>query len=297
MVSLAGRFFNWYFTRIGFKNGMAKDIRHGNDRAAVPTSKIMAQNAVDKEIFNGRNIWTLHPKGKKQTTPKVVILFYHGGAYFYDILKEHYPPWARIANISGAAVVLPSYPLTPKASALEITDWALACYHHIKAKYPNSKIIIGGDSAGGGLALQVCQRIAQSKAAPADHLLLWSPWADVSRDNPALEAQDKHSVIIGLKGSQAASDLYRGDLDPRDPRISPIYADLSGLPPITIVTGSRDLLHPDILRLADALRAAGAIHDIHIWPEQNHYFMYLPQPEAKAVAKQTARLVEHLRAN
>jgi acetyl esterase/lipase len=295
MVSLSGRFLNWYFTRIGFKNGMAKDIKHGNDRAAEPTPKIMAQNAVEKELFEGRNLWTLHPKGKKGETPEVIILFYHGGAYFYDILKEHYPPWARIANLSGASVILPSYPLTPKASALEITEWALACYHHVKAKYPESKIIMGGDSAGGGLALQVCQRIALTKAAAADHLLLWSPWADVSRDNPALETQDKRSVIIGLKGSQVASDLYRGELDPRDPRISPIYADLTGLPPITIVTGSRDLLHPDILRLSDTLKAAGAKADMHIWPGQNHYFMYLPQPEAKAVAKQTAKLVAQIR--
>ena len=294
MVSLRGQFFNWHFTRIGFKHGMAKDVRNGNRRAAEPKPAVMRKNAVEAPEFQGRKLWYLHPKSGKAADPKHVILFFHGGAYFYDVLDVHFAAWAKAADVSDTLVILPSYPLAPDASPLEMTQYACDVMAKVKADYPQAKIIAGGDSAGGGLALQMCQKLAKDGTAQPDHLLLWSPWADVSRDNPALIEQDKRSVIIGLKGSQVAADLYRGDIDPKDPSISPIYGDLTCLPPTMVVTGSRDLLHPDIVRFTEAAKAAGAQIDVKIWQGQNHYFMYLPQPEAKQVYNQLSALIKTL---
>lgn len=294
MVSLQGRFLNWYLTCIGFKHGMGKDIEQGNNRAAVPSAKIMKRNSAQAKDFEGRKVWYFHPRSGRLDAPKEIVIFLHGGAYFYDILKEHFPPWAKIADLSGELVVLPSYPLTPQASAKEITDFAYRCFLDIQSRYPEAKIILGGDSAGGGLALQVTQRlIAEGEGLPV-HMILWSPWVDVSRDNPALEAQDARSVIIGIKGALTAAELYQGDLDAKDPAISPIYGELAALPPMSLVTGSRDLLHPDIMRFDAAAKSAGASLDTQIWEEQNHYFMYLPQPEASKVHRQTAQLIQSI---
>jgi len=161
MVSLRGQFINWYFTRNGFKNGMAKDIKRGNRRAAMPKPAVMRRNSVEVKSFQGRQLWYLHPKSGKQDDPSHVILFFHGGAYFYDVLDVHFAVWAQAADITGALAILPSY--------------------------------------------------------------------------------------------------YRGDLEAKDPRVSPIYGLLSGLPPMTVVTGSRDLLHPDILRFSKAAKALVAL--------------------------------------
>lgn len=294
MVSLRGQFINWYFTRNGFKNGMAKDIKRGNRRAAMPKPAVMRRNSVEVKSFQGRQLWYLHPKSGKQDDPSHVILFFHGGAYFYDVLDVHFAVWAQAADITGALAILPSYPLAPDKSPLEMTQYACDVLAKVRGDYPNAKIIAGGDSAGGGLALQMCQRLAAMGAAQPDHLLLWSPWVDISCDNPALIEQDRRSVIIGLKGSQIAANLYRGDLEAKDPRVSPIYGLLSGLPPMTVVTGSRDLLHPDILRFSKAAKASGAQVDLQIWPRQNHYFMYLPQPEAKRIYKAAASLIKSI---
>ena len=298
MVSLRGQFFNWYFTRIGFKNGMAKDIKQGNRRAAEPKPAVMRRNSVEAPEFQGRKLWYIHPKGGKShdssKDPSKVIVFFHGGAYYYDVLDLHFAAWAKIADLSGAMVVLPSYPLAPEASPSEMSQYACDVIGKVRAEYPNVNILAGGDSAGGGLALQMCQKLAKDGDAQPEHLLLWSPWVDVSRDNPELEEQDKRSVIIGLKGSQLAAELYRGDLNPKDPRISPIYGDLTCLPSMTIVTGSRDLLHPDIMRFANKAKEAGASVDLQKWPGQNHYFMYLPQPEAMTVYRQAAELIKSI---
>ncbi len=304
MVSVSGRFINWYFTRVGFKRGMVKDLARGNRRAAAPSAKVKAANAVTAPLFQGRKLWHIHPKSGhpksghpesgELTDPKTIVLFFHGGGYFYDVIKEHFPVWARIANLSGALVILPSYPLAGQASATEITDFSIAAYLDIKQRYPKAKIIIGGDSAGGGLALQVCQRLNSLGQNLPEHMLLWSPWADISHDRASLVEQDKRSVIIGLEGVKKAADLYRGNLDAKDPRVSPFYGDLSALPPMSVVTGSRDLLHLDILSFSKAAKTAGAKLDLDIWPGQNHYFMYLPQAEAKKIARQTARLIRSI---
>lgn len=292
MVSLRGLFFNWYFTRIGFKNGMAKDIERGNRRAAKPKPNVMKRNAVEVHEFEGRKLWWLHPKSGKTESLQKIVLFFHGGAYYYDVMDVHFTAWAKVADLSGVPVILPSYPLAPDASPSEITAYAQRLVQKLRSEYPDAKLIVGGDSAGGGLALQLCQALAKLGQPQPEHLILWSPWADVSRDNPDLLEQDKRSTVIGLEGSQLAAKLYAGNVDVKDPSISPIYGDLGCLPPMTIVTGTRDLLHPDILRFSEKAKIAGASIDLHVWPEQNHYFMYLPQPEAKQVYKQTAALIK-----
>lgn len=291
MVSLRGQFFNWHFTRIGFKNGMASDIKHGNRRAAEPKPSVMRRNFVQSPQFQGRKLWYLHPKSGKSAEPSHVIVFFHGGAYFYDVLDLHFAAWAKTADLSDSLVILPAYPLAPDVTPDAMAQYACDVIAKVRAEYPRAKIIAGGDSAGGGLALQMCQKLAKDGSAQPDHLLLWSPWVDVSLDNPALIEQDKRSVIIGLKGSRVAAKLYCGDIESKDPRVSPIYGDLTCFAPMTVVTGSRDLLHPDIIQFCEQTTAAGARLDLQIWPEQNHYFMYLPQPEAMRVYKQTAALI------
>lgn len=291
-MSLRGQFFNWYFTRIGFKNGMAKDIARKNRRAAVPKVSIMRRNAIQAPDFEGRKLWYVHPKSGVVSDPQKIVIFFHGGAYYYDVMDVHFPAWAKVANLSDTLVVLPSYPLAPEASPSDITAYAQRLLQKFRSDFPKAKLIVGGDSAGGGLALQLSQALAKAGEPQPEHLILWSPWADVSRDNSALIEQDKRSTVIGLDGSQLAAKLYAGGIDPKDPSISPIYGDLTCLPPMTIVTGTRDLLHPDILRFADKAKGAGASVDLQIWPEQNHYFMYLPQPEATKVYKQASALIK-----
>lgn len=291
MVSLRGKFLNWYFTRTGFKHGMLKDIKHDNRRAAEPKPKVMARNSVEVREFQGRKLWYIHPKSGKVSHPKKVVIFFHGGAYFYDLMDVHFPAWAKIADQSNTLVILPSYPLAPESSPVDTAKFAQDVLQKVRSDLPDAQIISGGCSAGAGLALQACQLQSKEGEAQPAHLILWSPWADVSDDNPALIAQDKRSTVIGLDGLKIAAALYRGDIDPKDPRVSPVYGDLACLPPMTIVTGTRDLLHPNIMQFAEASKAAEASVDLQVWDGQNHYFMYLPQPEAAAVYTQTAALI------
>lgn len=238
----------------------------------------------------GRDVYTLHPP-KGDSTETRVVLYFHGGAYFYDIMKEHFAGLSKLCIASDTTIIAPRYPLAPDASVQDIRDFGVAIFNDIRVQYPKAKIIMGGDSAGAGLAVQVAQYQRDNDEESAAALILWSPWVDVSMSNPDVIAADARSVMIGLDGIAMATALYIGDRDPKDPLCSPIYGDLSGLPPLHIWAGGRDLLYPDILKFADLAKAAGT--EVHLTQVkgQNHMWMFLPQPEAKAVMRQTATAI------
>lgn len=289
MVSHVGQMLNFYFSVSGYKHRMVKAIKAGERFRSDPTAKQRKDHSIVQSSVQGRDVFTLYPKAMGEVdNPDRVLIFFHGGAYFYDIMDIHIKGHCALSSAAGVPVVLPSYPLAPYATPAQITDFAQAVFEQTRALYPNAKIIIGGDSAGGGLAVQLAvQRAGEGIAA----LILWSPWVDVSCTNPALVDADKRSVIIGIDGVRLGGQIYAGREDLNSPALSPLYADLSSLPPTHIWTGTRDLLYPDIVQFAHKAKAQGVTVTVTEGPGQNHMWMYMPQPEAKAVRTQTAAAI------
>lgn len=290
MVSLRGQIINFALTRTAYKNNMQKAIAADYRRRGYPTDKMRNRYSITDSTFLGRDVYTLHPP-KGGSTEARILLYFHGGAYFYDIMKEHFAGLSKLCTVSGTTIIAPSYPLAPDASAADIRDFGVAMFNHIRTKHPTAKIIMGGDSAGAGLAVQVAQYQRDMGDLGATALILWSPWVDVSMTNPDVMAADRNSVMIGLDGIAMATALYIGGRDPKDPLCSPIYGDLLGLPPMHIWAGGRDLLYPDIIKFADLAKAAGVEVRLTQAKGQNHMWMFLPQPEAKVVMRQTATAI------
>ena len=143
-----------------------------------------------------------------------------------------------------------------------------------------------GDSAGGGMTVAVALQLRDRGLAAPYRTVLISPWLDVTLsapDIPALAAKDPFLAPAGLV---AAGELYRGELPAEDPRVSPINGDLSGLGPITLLSGTHDILHSDAKRFVPLAREAGVSIDYHEAPEMLHVYPLFPIPEAKQ-ARQT----------
>lgn len=292
MVSVRGRLINTYLRMTGYKHRMVKAIEAGERFRSNPTDKQTADHHITNDPITGRDVYTIRPQSNAvDAAPERVLIFFHGGAYFYDIMDIHISGHCALADAANVPIVLPSYPLAPEASPKDIRDFAIAVFDNMRARYPNATIIVGGDSAGGGLAVQVVLAQRDAGANMPAALILWSPWVDVSCSNPELVEADKRSVVIGIDGVAKGGAVYAGGEDPKDPMLSPIYADLSGLSPTHIWTGTRDVLYPDIARFGDALKAAGVETHMTVEPDQNHMWMYMPQPEAKTVRLQTAKAI------
>lgn len=214
-------------------------------------------------------------------------LYLHGGAYVFEIARQHWELIAKLAVATGTRFTVPIYPLAPAATASTIvvaaTDLAAALAGEVGAE----RVTIMGDSAGGGMALAVAMQLrdrAPGRTQP--RTILISPWLDISGTDPQLAVIAPHDPWLAVPGSHAAGAVYRGELSEDDPIVSPINGDLTGLGPITMLSGTRDILNADAQRLVRRARAENIPLDYHEAAEMIHVWVLLPIPEAR-----TARAV------
>ncbi|ONH26561.1 alpha/beta hydrolase fold domain-containing protein [Pseudofrankia asymbiotica] len=247
----------------------------------------------------GRAGWPVHeltPKGPPAQAAGggpvigVTVLYLHGGGYVNEMLPWHWYLLARLAQAVPARFVIPMYPVAPRGLAADVvpavTDLLAELVTEARADEAGAagtaRIVLMGDSAGGGLALAAAQ-VARDRGAPQpDRIVLISPWLDVTMtdpDQPALAAKDR---ILGISGLAEAGRCWAGALGPADPLASPLRGDLTGLAPLTVLCGTHDVLLPDSRRLAARAAAAGLEIDYHEAPGLPHGYPLFPIPEARA---------------
>jgi monoterpene epsilon-lactone hydrolase len=183
------------------------------------------------------------------------ILFLHGGAFLIGSPVSHRSITGRLAKLADAAVYAPDYRLAPEHPFPAALDDAFACYRALLSSgYAPERILVAGDSAGGGLALSLCLRLREEGLRQPAGLVLISPWTDLTLTKLAPVASD---ALLSPAWLAQGAVAYLQGLPATDPRISPIFANLSGLPPTQIQSASEEILRDDSRRLAAALSAAG----------------------------------------
>ncbi|MBK7096787.1 MAG: alpha/beta hydrolase [Saprospiraceae bacterium] len=234
--------------------------------AVLPKS--FSGNFIVKEIEqNRRKVWTISPKDNNSD---VVILYLHGGAYMANISKQHWGLISKLIKKTGAVIVVPDYPLAPEATYKETYCFIDDLYLTLTTEHPTKRIIIMGDSAGGGLALGFAQHLRNNKINQPDQIITFSPWLDVSMTNPNIESIDKKDKILSISGLKNAGKKYAGNLDLMDYRISPIYGDLTGMCRISIFTGTKDILNADAKKCKQLMNDQSIRFNYYEYPEMFH---------------------------
>lgn len=188
-----------------------------------------------------------------------VLVHLHGGGYCVGT-PGMMRVWAvAVSTATGGAVLLPDYRLAPEHPFPAARDDTLAVWDALttEAGHDPSTLCLSGDSAGAGLALSAVMHLRQAGRPLPGALVLVSPWLDLTDDrlgDPALRARD---TLLTPAWLSAAATAYGGDTALDDPGVSPLRGDLRDLPPVLIQAGADDLLLPDSLRLAAAVRHAG----------------------------------------
>jgi acetyl esterase/lipase len=221
-------------------------------------------------------------------------LFYlHGGGYCMGGCASHRTWVARMAVAAGATAFVIDYRLAPEHPFPAAHDDALSAWRAMLALGRDpARTIIAGDSAGGGLSV-ACAVAARDAGLPLPGgLHLISPWANLTNASPAYQAKAETDFIITQQGIDEFALNYMGAGDRRDPRASPLFADLTGLPPMLIQVGSEEVLMSDSVQLAE--RAGFALVDVtlRIWPDMVHIWPFFAMLSAsgKAIAESTAWL-------
>lgn len=201
-----------------------------------------------------------------------VLLFLHGGGYCSGSIISHRRMVSEAGRAAGVRTLAIAYRLAPENPFPAAFDEALTAWHFLRGRgIAAEHIAIGGDSAGGGLSLAIALRLRDIKENLPACLWLVSPWTDLTMSGSTLVTKDAVDPLIHQEYLCELADAYLGRAaDRKDPRVSPLFAELTGMPPMLIQVGSAETLLDDSLRLAAAAGQADVPVSLEIWPHMIH---------------------------
>ncbi len=214
-----------------------------------------------------------------------VFLLLHGGGYRSGSPRTHRKLAALLSRAAYAKVLTPDYRLAPEHPFPAAVKDALKAYGWlIEQGYQPQNIIVGGDSAGGGLTLSMLLALRDAGAALPRAVVLLSPWTDLTASSPSYERLRKLDPAITRKVLRESGRLYAGDRDPADPLASPLFADSTGLPPMLIHVGGDETMLDDSRLYAERARAAGVDVTLRVyegmWHVHHHAAPEIPEAQA-----------------
>lgn len=226
----------------------------------------------------------------RDTASDYTVFYMHGGGYQHDFSPFHWKFIKKIVEQTDAAVIAPAYHLIPFGTCRDAFDLIVPLYTGYAAEHPEKKIILMGDSSGGGLALALAEYFKEEGIRMPDEIILLSPWLDVTMDNPDIREYIRKDPWLTIPWLKVCGRTWAGSFDLRDYRVSPLFGDVSGLKNVTVFSGTRELFYPDIVRFADMLDDSG--NKLIIGQNMIHVFPILPIPEAE---KYRDRIFETIR--
>jgi monoterpene epsilon-lactone hydrolase len=220
----------------------------------------------------------------RRRTSSASIVYLHGGAYVAAAARSFRRPVTHLAVATGCRVVAVDYRLAPEHPYPAALEDAVAAYTAERAARPKEKIIIAGDSAGGGLTMATALALRDRGLTPPAALVCIAPWVDLTCSGASLATRARRERWLSAAGLAADARLYAGGEELTNPYVSPLFADLHGLPPMLIQVGDDEVLLDDSIRLADAARSAGVTVKLQVWQHLWHvwhlYAGLLPEADA-----------------
>jgi len=222
------------------------------------------------------------------------LLYLHGGSYVLGSVVTHRALVARLAAACEATGLLVDYRLAPEHQFPAAVDDACEAYRWLLARGIDAgRIVIAGDSAGGGLAAATLVALRDAGARLPAAAVLLSPWVDLEGTGESLATNADADPMIDRDGLLRAAAAYLGGADPSTPLAAPLHADLRALPPILIQVGEQEALLDDAVRFAARAHAAGVDVRLERWAEMIHVWQaFAPLlPEAEAALEQVGEFV------
>lgn len=200
------------------------------------------------------------------------MLYLHGGGYTGGSPRSHRPLAARLAEAARTRAIVAEYRLAPEHACPAALDDAVAVYRWMLEEdgAEPERLVVAGDSAGGGLALALALALKGLGLPQPAGLFVISPWADLTQSHATYRTKAQDDPMITRQGLDDSAKAYLAGLDARDPRASPVFGDFEGVAPILIQVGSEEALLGDSLTLADRAGQARVEVRLEIWPEMIH---------------------------
>ncbi|WP_164038756.1 alpha/beta hydrolase [Serratia marcescens] len=261
-------------------------------QAAPIPSALRSSCHIKERVYQEQRVVTLTPRTGKRD---LHVLYLHGGAYVNPLLRAHWSIISAVIGATGATVTVPLYALAPENDYRVGTALIDTIYDSIVSARKGEQIVVMGDSAGGNAALTLALRRRDNELSLPDHLILFAPWLDLSLKDAEMRELESRDIMLGVDGLRECGRMWAGDISPSAPSMSPLYADLRGMPPMSIFQGDRDIFVVDARKFAVKAQTSGVTVDYHEYSGGFHVFMGLTfLPEAKAVFRQVKAVTKYL---
>lgn len=226
----------------------------------------------------GRVAEWAHPEAP---APGSAIVWVHGGGFTLGSIASYRDLAARLATLTRVSVLTFDYRLAPEHPFPAALDDTVGVVREVMGSA--ARVVVGGDSVGGGFAVAAALALRDRHGMVPSGLALVSAKTDLTQSGRSVETNAEVDPIISPAGTTENALRYLGEHgDPLDPLASPIFADLSGLPPTYLEVGTAEVLLDDTLRLARRMRDAGVVVDLDVWPDMVHILPFFASaiPEA-----------------
>lgn len=224
-----------------------------------------------------------------------VALYLHGGGFIACSPETHRPlVGSLVRRIAGTAYV-PAYRLAPEHPFPAALNDARDAYRFLLAQgIAPSRLIIAGDSAGGGLALALTLALRDEGVPLPAAVVAFSPWTDLATTGHSLDENSESCAMFAGETIRRAARFYVGDADPTHPHMSPLYGDYAGMPPLLVHASHDEVLRDDSVRVAERAREAGVSVELRLWSHVPHVWQFFAAvlPEARESLDATARFIQ-----
>ena len=260
---------------------MLKALEEGEKRTPPPKNLVIRY----EDSRKGRIFYA-----NEKSVSRYTVFYVHGGAYRYDFLSLHWRFLEKLIKETNALVIAPGYRLAPFATYKEAFELIVPVYRKYCEEHPEKKIILMGDSAGGGLSLALTEHFKSEGIRLPDELILLSPWVDVSMENEDIPKFQPKDPLIEAASASAIARRWSGDIDVHDPRVSPIYGDLTGLKNVTVFLGTDEVLYPDVTKMFHMLDK-DVSNELIVAEGMNHIYPLYPMEEGDSACNKIFHIV------
>lgn len=222
----------------------------------------------------------------EESNSKITILYIHGGAYCNDLTLFHWLFLKKIVKNTNVKIIVPDYHLVPFGTYKEAIDLIVPLYKEIIS----NKVIIMGDSSGGGLALSLVLYLKENNIKLPNEVILLSPWLDISLSNKEIDNYISLDSMLEKDGLIVAGNRWKGNLDYNNYLVSPIYGNFNGINNITTFVGTKEIFYPDVIKLYKKLDKN---NKLIIGKDMYHTYPLMPIKEGKKAIKQIIEIIKN----
>ena len=257
--------------------------------------QIIEECEINTYTYMERNVFTITKKNVEERDNKKYIVYFHGGSYVAEATQNHWNFLENVVKDTGYTVIMPDYPLTPKYHYQDVYNMVEPLYKEIIETVGSENVILMGDSAGGGLALGVYERMAEEAVALPVKTILISPWLDVRLENENIQEIEKRDTILNKEALRLAGISYAEKDGINSYLVNPIDGDVSTLQNIKIFVGTEDILNPDCHLLKEKADAVNGDVEIKEYENAKHIWIIDHNSEEEVTNKAYNDVIEELK--